>query len=437
MRWHLRYDFLFCLIGVIISALIINGLNLILVRNAEGSDTPDQGEQNAGNDESEKNYDVIRVLIKSDGFAHIVHNEVKVQVPGGLVIETEAGQEEYGADETVSIAPDDERFQDGDITILPIITDEKIRITNLSRGYGTPAYRGQLELHTTAEGIIIVNQLPLEEYLYAVVPSEMPASYEPEALKVQAVCARSYAYCQMDDRGYPEYNAHVDDSVSYQVYNNSAENEKTIAAVDGTRGEKLIYNDAVVKAYYFSTSCGTTTNITAWGSEGNKDNAYLQSVEVENDDGCYEEELAWFRWEAVIPEQTLSELISLNTGKEIGTLEELEVTKTGAGDIAQEITATGSEGSITVETENRIRSALGGSGYEITKNDGSVVASSDLLPSAFFTIEKKDENYIISGGGYGHGIGMSQNGANEMAKEGKNYKEILKLFYNGVEVASN
>ena len=91
-------------------------------------------------------------------------------------------------------------------------------------------------------------------------------------------------------------------------------------------------------------------------------------------------------------------------------------------------------GKIVVETENKIRSALGGSGYTIEKQDGTIVNSSKLLPSAFFTIEKKNGNYILHGGGYGHGIGMSQNGANEMAKQGETYKQILTTFYTGVTV---
>ena len=75
-----------------------------------------------------------------------------------------------------------------------------------------PSYRGHIELLRTADGIAVVNELPLEEYLYSVVPSEMPASYPLEALKAQAICARTYAYGHMLRAGYPRYGAHVDDS---------------------------------------------------------------------------------------------------------------------------------------------------------------------------------------------------------------------------------
>ena len=130
----------------------------------------------------------------------------------------------------------------------------------------------------------------------------------------------------------------------------------------------------------------------------------------------------------------MSDLIELNTQTDIGTLLNLTITKTGEGGIAQEITAVGTTGKVLVETENKIRRALGGSGYTIEKQDGSSVSSSELLPSAFISIDKKNGNYIIYGGGYGHGIGMSQNGANEMAKQGRDYRQILTTFYTGVTV---
>ena len=120
--------------------------------------------------------------------------------------------------------------------------------------------------------------------------------------------------------------------------------------------------------------------------------------------------------------------------KLIGTLKELSITKTGIGGVALQITAKGTKGSVTVNTENKIRSALGGTGYSIVRQDGTKINSTKLLPSAFFTIEKQGDNFILKGGGYGHGIGMSQNGANEMAKTGKEYQEILKAFYTGIEV---
>ena len=377
----------------------------------------------------------IRVLIKTDGFEQLTHSQVKFQVSGGMYLQWEGGVREYSPDEEICILPDDERFINGTIQIKCKNTNDKISITSLKRGCGVPSYRGTMELFWTAEGIVIVNEVGLEQYLYAVVPSEMPASYETEALKAQSVCARSYAYNQSNSYAYPEYEAHVDDSTTFQVYGNSKEQERAIKAVKETEGEVLWYDGKVATAYYYSTSCGKTTSIKAWGKETNTSNQYLKSIEICNENGAYyEESLPWYRWKAMIPKEILSNLLELNTQTEIGNLESLSITKYGDGGIVQEIVAIGEKGKIIVETENKIRKALGGRGYVIEKQDGTVISSTSLLPSAFFSIVEEEDNYILNGGGYGHGIGMSQNGANEMAKDGKNYQEILRLFYSNVEI---
>ena len=310
----------------------------------------------------------------------------------------------------------------------------EISILSIQRGYGTPEYPGSLELYATSEGIVIINELPVEKYLYKVVPSEMPASYQKEALKAQTVCARNYAYRQIEDYAYPEYQAHVNDSTDYQVYNNSAQQDASTEAVRETAGEVLKYKGNIVTTYYYSTSCGKTTTMKAWGTSENESNGYLQSVEVKDKNGDYEKSLPWYRWEADIDQDILSALLAENVKKNIGTVQSLEVTKTGPGGVALQIKAVGDKGSITVDTENKIRKALGGNGYEIKKQDGTAVQSGTLLPSAFFKVKKAGNIFKIIGGGYGHGIGMSQNGANEMAKKGKNYQEILQMFYPGTTI---
>lgn len=431
----MRKKDIYIVVAVILVAICIATLLHIVFENQEErqkikeSELP-QIEKNVTNDSG-----VIRVVIKTNGFAQIAHPEVQLQAESGLKISYGDTVTEYEAGQIVTITPGDERFQAGTIQVESRNAGEKLTIASLQRGYGVPSYRGKLELFQTAEGIVIVNELLLEEYLYAVVPSEMPASYELEALKAQAVCARSYAYNQSRDYAYSEYQAHVDDSTSFQVYGNSAEQESTIRAVNETCGEKVWYCEQVATTYYYSTSCGKSASITAWGGDLNESNQYLQSIEICKENGeAYEAALPWYRWTATVPEQTMSDLIESNTKTEIGNLLALTITKTGDGGIVQEITAVGTTGKVIVETENKIRNALGGSGYTIEKQDGKVVNSSKLLPSAFFTVEKRNGNYMINGGGYGHGIGMSQNGANEMAKQGKNYREILTTFYTGVTV---
>ena len=355
----------------------------------------------------------IRVLLLSTGYQNEAHPLVSVSSGAGLVLESGTGQEEIPAGQVLDIRPDDARFAGGVIR-LRARDGGDLTVHSIERGCGEPSYQGTLELRSTAEGVILINELPVESYLCRVLPSEMPASYELEALKAQAVCARSYAYRQMESFGYPEYEAHVNDSTDYQVYGNSAAQETSNRAVEETAGQVLCFQGQIVTAYYYSTS-----------------------VEVGDGAGDYEKDLPWYRWEAKIPVQTLSNLAGLNLRQDLGMLTKVEVTKRGPGDVALEVTFTGEKGSAAVKTENKIRRAFGGSGYEIIRQDGTSTASGSLLPSAFFTVEKSGDTFIIRGGGYGHGIGMSQNGANEMAKKGKSCQEILQLFYPGTEIISN
>ncbi|MGN1165191.1 MAG: SpoIID/LytB domain-containing protein [Lachnospiraceae bacterium] len=390
----------------------------------------EQGEKTVK--EQEKANPIIRVLIMTDGFRYTVHSQVKLSADSKVTVTYGKHTKEYGKKKIITIKPDSKLFQEGKVRVQA--KEGKIKIRSITRGDGVPEYDGILELIPTAEGIVIVNELPVEDYLCGVVPSEMPASYELEALKAQAVCARSYAYRQMENYGYPEYKAHVNDSTDYQVYNNSAQAESSEKAVEETFAETVRYRGKVVATYYYSTSCGYTTNMEAWGTKPSKENGYLKSVKVSGENGDYEKKLPWYRWKVTISGEKLSDLIELNTGKKIGTLKKIKVTKRGPGNVAVCLKVTGEEGSVKVETENKIRRIFGGEGYEIVKQDGSRIPSMELLPSAFFEIQKKGTKFVINGGGFGHGIGMSQTGANEMAKQGKDYKEILTLFYNDITV---
>ncbi len=414
----MKKNFIFALLGIGLICSV--GIFSVCSKGNNGQQGVRESELPIRAESDSEKGEKIRILLKGDEFAGITHNKVVYQI---------------GKGKKKVIKPDDKRFKKGSIQISGKQKSEQIKILSLNRACGHPVYRGTLELFSTAEGIVIVNEVSMEEYLYAVVPSEMPASYELEALKAQAVCARSYAYNQSREYSYPEYRAHVDDSTSFQVYGNLQEYEQTTKAVKETRGEKIWYGKQVATAYYYSTSCGKSTDMTVWGTKKTKSNRYLTSVSICNEEGeDYEREYRWYRWKAVVPEELMSDLIELNTQTELGELQKLTVSKVGPGGVALEITAFGSEGKVVVEKENQIRAALGGSGYVIETQDGSQTESTSSLPSAFFTIQQEEGNYIISGGGHGHGIGMSQNGANEMAKQGKTYREILMHFYTGIDI---
>ena len=399
----------------------------------------------------------IRVLLMDTGFGGIFHPQadITLNTAAALTYENSSGQvvsSRLEAGESLTVQPGDERLACGRLTITPE-GGEGITIRAIERGQGNPTYSGSLEIRETADGLTLVNDLYLEDYLTKVVPSEMPPSYEMEALKAQAVCARTYAYRQILGNAYSQYGAHVDDSTNFQVYNNTNPDARTDQAVNETYGKMLFYSGEPAQTFYYSTSCGRGTDGSVWGSEGAA-LPYLKAKEIQSgggeltegdnenfpsyiqgsDPAAYESSFAMFRWETDIPAEVLTAQIS-GAGEVTGLI----VTSRGAGGIAQEVTVTGSQGSVAVTGQSAIRSSLGNSALVIRRQDGSEMTGSAALPSAFIAVDKRmgeDGKIVfhIYGGGYGHGVGMSQNGAQGMAASGASCEEILRFFYEGTEL---
>ena len=399
--------------------------------------------------------DSIRVLIMDDGFQTVFHDQIQLEFLSNGTYRTGEKAYEFAEGETLNITMDSSLFQNGRVIFEPEDQEKGIRVISMNRSYGNPVYSGRLEISREDGGLVLVNELYLEDYLKHVVPSEMPVSYEKEALKAQAVCARTYAYRQIQGNSYKEYGAHVDDSTRFQVYNNLETSQASDAAVTETYGKILMYQNSPAEAFYFSTSCGHTTDGTIWGASLSSV-PYLKGVAVRPGGGQldltdedtfssfiksaasgYESDYAMYRWTTTCTSSQLEQKIS-----GIGSITNLEVTRRSTGGIAVELQVTGTEGVKMVSTESQIRSILGNPELVIKKQDGQTLTGWSSLPSAFLTVEKKktDENgmvtFAIYGGGYGHGVGMSQNGAQAMAKKGKTYEQILQFFFTGIEIQS-
>lgn len=310
------------------------------------------------------------------------------------------------------------------------LEDGQNQIMSIQRNNGNPIYPGELEIKETKQGYLIINKVSIEEYLKRVVPSEMPAGYEEEALKAQAVCARTYAYRQIRDKALEEYGADVDDSVSFQVYNNQELSERTNQAVENTTGEIMTYEGEPITAYFFSTSSGSTSTDEVWKDESAP---CLKSIVTE-----YDADMPWYRWHVQFSCEQLEYLLE-EAGYNIGKIKEVKVTKRSQGGAAIACEFKGSIQTICIENELKIRQLLSPMGLKIVRQDDSVVSDFKILPSAYFTCSPVYEGdrltgFIFDGGGYGHGVGMSQNGANGMAKAGYNYKEILNHYYDGFQL---
>lgn len=228
--------------------------------------------------------ETIRVLIQNSDYQGIFHKEVKLSSDtewelhyglDGELTEKHAGGEELLLDENSAWFTECAR-----IVLSPAEDGGKISLLSVNRSHGTPAYRGSMEIRKTGQGFVVINELPVEEYLYGVVPSEMPVSYPMEALKAQAICARTYVYAHLESPGYEEYGAHVDDSTGYQVYNNTAEKEEAIQAVQETKGEVVRLNGELVDTYYYSTSCGFGADERVWNPGEEKKACYLKAASI-------------------------------------------------------------------------------------------------------------------------------------------------------------
>lgn len=426
------------------------------------------------------NIENIRVLLKTNEYENIYHEQVVLTADCDFTVTKGKKKKDYQKGEKITIKPEKESFgKEKRIKITTKEEDGKIEVLSLKRGYGTPSYRGSMEVcWKKGQGMLLINELPLEKYLYAVIGSEMPVSYGDEALKVQAVCARSYAYKQLLYNGCGEYGAHVDDSVSYQVYNNAEETEETIAAVDGTKGQVMEYEGEVITAYYFSTSCGyTASSEDVWQGEEapylkgkvqsekekerdlSRESAFASFISNADFDS-YDQEFPWYRWTVTISGKELGKQIDNNiqeryeknkemiltkqkddsfiskATKTVGTVTGIRVLERGKSGVIKSVVITGTKASIKVSTEYNIRVLLGPVNETIYRGDDSQVEGMDMLPSGFFTVEKEEDAFTFTGGGYGHGVGMSQNGAKAMADEGYTYKEILAHYYIGSEIAN-
>jgi len=290
-----------------------------------------------------------------------------------------------------------------------------------------------------------LNEVNLEEYLYSVVPSEMMLSFPDEALKAQAVIARSFAlYRTQYVRPHREDGFDLCDSQHCQVYKGASnEWEKTTRAVDETRGEVLYFKGKITSPLYHSNCGGHTQSskdLKGWG-----DVEYLTGVVdaskqvvfptspldlekwIKSQPSAYcstpaSGNKAEFRWFRVIPINLLQDKI--NRHKKIGSIKSIIILKRNPSGHVHSVMVSGTQDTLLIEKEHEIRRLLG----------------LGPLRSNLFWIETKltgtgvPQEFTIYGGGWGHGVGMCQSGAGGMARQGASYHEILKHYYKNTSI---
>ncbi|RSK28922.1 stage II sporulation protein D [Bacillus sp. HMF5848] len=259
-----------------------------------------------------------------------------------------------------------------------------------------------------------VENVPLEAYVEGVLASEMPAEFELEALKAQALAARTYIVKQMlhhDNMGLPD-GANVTDTVLHQVFKNEAElrenwgpdfdwkMDKIRKAVQATTGQIITFNNEPITPAFFSTSNGYTENSEAYWQNPFP---YLTSVESP--------------WDKVSPKFSTQKIM---------TVQEFE------RKLNIKLPSDGSLGTILGRTPGKRIEAVQIGGKTFT---GREIREKLDLRSTDFTWMRTGSEIVITTKGYGHGVGMSQYGANGMAQSGKTYEEIIHYYYKGVNIS--
>lgn len=268
-------------------------------------------------------------------------------------------------------------------------------------------YRGVFEIFPAEKGLLVVNELPIEEYLVGLINCEISSLWPVEAVKAQAVIARSYAIYQKDARRNALY--HLESSVMDQVYDGvDIEDSRAARAVEDTSGEVLVYADGVIQAFYHS-NCGGHTEAAenVWGA----DIPYLQGVAC-----SYCLNTPSSRWEIALPVKKVESLLK-NGGHQISGLKDVR---------AGSINRSGRFTNVTLVT-SRGEAVL--SGVSFRKAIGYSV-----IKSTNFTIRHNGDSLLFSGVGNGHGVGLCQWGSKERAGDGFNYREILAYYYPGVQI---
>lgn len=452
---------------------------------AEQKKTKSGGKSTGSSKKSVQKENAVRVLLKTDQFADFYHEKVGVTCNKAFTVTVDNKTKKYDADKTVVFKKEQSAYRGKTVTISG--TDgARLKITSMKRQDRNPSYRGKMELKWHGKGFTVINELPVEQYLYAVVPSELSTGHKMEALKAQSVCARSYAYNQIAAGRYKKYGADLDDSVSCQVYNNVPEDKRSRKAVKSTEGQVITRNGKIVVAYYYSTSWGksasgkevwdTSSEISYLQSsvqvsaqerkKGNVTNLDLSSDQAFRqfiDQGktpTYDSRADWYRWNVTIPVEHLSERVDsalsacyasdrskvLTQSRDgsyqskslvpLGKIRKIRVEKREKSGIVTELVVVGENNTVKVCTQYHVRKVLAPLDENVHYGAGTTTMT--MLPSAAFYLQevqtKNGLKYLIKGGGFGHGTGMSQRGAARMAELGENYQNILKYYFSGCKV---
>ncbi|MBI6546081.1 MAG: SpoIID/LytB domain-containing protein [Cyanobacteria bacterium NC_groundwater_1444_Ag_S-0.65um_54_12] len=316
----------------------------------------------------------------------------------GTVRTREAWQARRSGKRIILTAGDQTLLANGPVRILPAYQSGSPPMVYVGKRW----YRGILEIR---DGLIAINELPMEDYLYGVVPCEMPHTWPLEALKAQAVAARTYTVAKLGEMAARGYD--LKPTTDHQVYGGAArETPESNLAVDATRGEVVTYNGRPIPAYYCSAAGGYTDGAdTVWGGDPVP---YLQAVPD------FDQAAPSYLWQHTISAVALRSDLERH-GISIGDLTAIEPLLRGYSGRVRTLAIRGSQGDKVLSGE-RFRYITG------------------LKSSLFNVAPELDEHgrttgFTFAGRGHGHGVGLSQWGSRGLGQMGYSYVQILSHYY--------
>ena len=422
---------------------------------------------------------LIRVGISSNNFSQLQYKDISLSSEGRLEI-----FDRFLNEKIYKTAPDDIlKFNIKDTTIFLTVNGKKlskrifgpiiikpleefpVKVVGLNRKGKQAAYRGNFEIIRSKKGkFFLVNVLPLEEYLKGVVPNELPPSFGEEALKAQAIAARNYAIRPRVKR-FPQFD--VCDSVSSQVYfGYNTEAEESNRAIQATKGLVALYDGEVILALYSSASGGYTENFENAFSEpgggkfpadplpylkGKPDNPKTPPLLTDklsrkfytSNPSGYDVNSRYYRWTRTwtaeemrrvlnnrLSQYPSCELISPRPkkGMDIGKIKAIKILERGVSGKIIAIRVRTEKGDWIIKKELLIR--------RIFKNQGKALPSANFVVNNYIDKDGFLYKFEIFGGGYGHGVGMSQYGASYMSGHGYTFDQILQHYYTDIAIGT-
>ena len=429
-----------------------------------------------GNVYASDDYDIVRVGITDNKFQNVLKQDITLygtaecelcdkatkKVITKVTPDTDINIRQSERGLIISIGHKSHIFQD----VVIVCPEGLLGVRGLLRKGTQALYHGAFEItQKDNSGFYLVNLVELQEYLKGVVPNEMPVRFGLEALKAQAVAARNYVLTPRT-QAYKEFS--VVDSVASQVYYGAnTEDDLATRAVMETDGVVALHNNELILALYSSTAGGYTESYANAFSDPNTkifpspSKPYLTAVPdkadfepLDNDEKAkafyevkvpsFDIESPYYRWskewgvkeleevlKTTLPAQSKTGFIHpvVRENEDIGKIKDIKVMKRGNSGKIMEVEILTSRGCYIVSKELVVRRVFQKNGIS--------------LPSANAVFEKKLDNYgnvqsiVIYGGGFGHGVGMSQFGAGYMASKLKQpYYNILRHYYNGINLGT-